>query len=204
MLITELAVPGAWRIEPRQFGDDRGVFWEWYRFDALVEAVGHPLDLKQANASVSRRGVVRGIHFADVPPSQAKYVTVTSGAVLDFVVDIRVGSATFGRWDSVLLDTVDRRAVYLSEGLGHAFVALTDDATVTYLVSDVYRPEREHGITPLDPAVGLEFPPEAGEPILSAKDAEAPTLEEAAAAGLLPDYETTVAYVRSLGEQARR
>lgn len=198
MEITELGIPGAWRITPRQFADDRGAFWEWYRFDLLAEAVGHPLDLRQANASVSKRGVVRGIHFAEVPPSQAKYVTVTTGAVLDYVVDIRVGSPTFGRWESVLLDTDERRAVYLSEGLGHAFVALTDDATVTYLVSDVYRPDREHGITPLDPTVGLEFPAEAGPPLLSPKDEAAPTLEEALAEGILPDYATATAYVASL------
>lgn len=198
MQITELAIAGAWQIAPRQFDDDRGTFWEWYRFDHLAEAVGHPLDLRQGNASVSRRGVVRGIHFADVPPSQAKYVTVTRGAVLDYVVDIRVGSPTFGQWESVLLDTEDRRAVYLSEGLGHAFIALTDDATVTYLVSDVYKPGAEHGITPLDETVGLRFPAEAGEPLLSPKDLAAPTLEQAAAQGLLPDFTATSAYVASL------
>ena len=136
MQIRELNIPDSYEITPKQFGDDRGVFLEWYRFDRLEEAIGHPLDLAQGNTSVSKRGVVRGIHFADVPPSQAKYVTATHGAVLDFVIDIRVGSPTFGQWDSVLLDDVDRRAIYLAEGLGHCFVALTDDATVSYLVTD--------------------------------------------------------------------
>lgn len=199
MQVAELGIPGAWRITPRAFEDSRGAFWEWYRFDRLESAVGHPLDLRQANASISRRGVVRGIHFADVPPSQAKYVTVTRGAVLDYVVDIRVGSPTFGQWESVRLDDVDHHAVYLSEGLGHAFVALADDTVVTYLVSDVYRPDREHGITPLDPEIGLEFPEEAGPPILSEKDIEAPTLRAAQEAGSLPDFATTNAYVASLG-----
>jgi dTDP-4-dehydrorhamnose 3,5-epimerase len=195
--VAELGIPGAWRITPRVFEDPRGAFWEWYRFDALEQAVGHPLDLRQANASVSRRGVVRGIHFADVPPGQAKYVTVTRGAVLDYVVDIRVGSPTFGRWEAVRLDDVDRCAVYLSEGLGHAFVSLTDDTVVSYLVSDVYRPDREHGITPLDPEVGLEFPEEAGTPILSDKDTDAPTLQQARDAGLLPDFAVTNAHAAS-------
>ncbi|MBM7504139.1 dTDP-4-dehydrorhamnose 3,5-epimerase family protein [Agromyces aurantiacus] len=201
MQIRELTIPDAYEVTPKQFGDDRGVFLEWYRFDRLAEVVGHPLDLAQANTSVSRRGVVRGIHFADIPPSQAKYVTATHGAVLDFVVDIRVGSPTFGTWDSVLLDDVDRRAVYLAEGLGHCFIALTDDATVSYLVSSTYHAEREHGIHPLDPEVGLVFPEAAGEPLLSPKDAEAPSLAEAAASGLLPTWDAARAYYASLNEK---
>jgi dTDP-4-dehydrorhamnose 3,5-epimerase len=187
--IRELAVPDAWEITPVQRADDRGVFLEWYRFDRLEEAIGHPLDLRQANTSVSRKGAVRGIHFADIPRGQAKYVTVARGAALDFVVDIRVGSPTFGDWDSVLLDTEDRRAVYLAEGLGHCFVALTDDATVSYLVSDVYQPEREHGINPLDPDIGLVYPLDRSELLLSAKDTDAPGLNEARDAGLLPSFD---------------
>ncbi|OUE26339.1 dTDP-4-dehydrorhamnose 3-epimerase [Clavibacter michiganensis] len=188
MQIRELAVPDGYEITPVQRADDRGVFLEWYRFDELERVVGHPLDLRQANMSVSKRGVVRGIHFADVPRGQAKYVKAASGAVLDFVIDIRVGSPTYGQWDSVRLDTETHKAVYLSEGLGHCFVALTDDAAVTYLVSDVYNPAAEHGIDPLDPEIGLVFPEEAGEPLLSPKDTDAPTLAEAAAAGLLPTW----------------
>jgi dTDP-4-dehydrorhamnose 3,5-epimerase len=187
--IRELAVPDAWEITPIQRADDRGVFLEWYRFDRLAEAVGHPLDLRQANTSVSRKGVVRGIHFADLPPGQAKYVTAVHGAVLDYVIDIRVGSPTFGTWDSVRLDAEDRRAVYLGEGLGHCFVALTDEATVSYLVSDVYQPDREHGINPLDPDVALKFPLDRDELVLSPKDTDAPGLLEARDAGLLPSYE---------------
>lgn len=198
MNIRELSIPGAYEITPKQFGDDRGVFFEWYRFDRLAEVVGHPLDLRQGNGSVSRRGVVRGIHFAEIPRGQAKYVTVGHGAVLDFVIDIRIGSPTFGQWDSVLLDTVDLRAVYVAEGLGHCFVALTDDARVSYLVSDVYNPSAEHAINPLDPEVGLVFPPEAGELVLSPKDTEAPGLGDAAASGLLPNWDATRAYYEEL------
>lgn len=171
---------------------------EWYRFDALEEKVGHPLTLRQANTSVSKRGVVRGIHYADTPLGQAKYVTVMHGAVLDFVVDLRVGSPTFGTWDSVVLDDVTREAVYLAEGLGHAFVALTDDATVSYLVSGVYDPAHEHGINPLDPQVALEFPREAGEPLLSPKDTDAPSLEQARTTGALPEFGAISEFYRSL------
>jgi len=198
--IRELSVPDAYEITPRQFGDERGVFLEWYRFDALEEAIGHRFEIVQANTSVSKRGSVRGIHFADVPPSQAKYVTATHGAVLDYIIDIRVGSPTFGTWDSVLLDDVDRRAVYISEGLGHCFVALTEGATVSYLVSSTFNPGREHGINPLDPEIGLVFPPEAGELLLSAKDTDAPTLAEAAASGLLATWQDARGYYDSLSK----
>ena len=198
MQIRELSIPDSYEITPKQFGDDRGVFLEWYRFDKLSEVVGHPIDLRQANTSVSKKGVVRGIHFADVPLGQAKYVTAAHGAVLDFVIDIRVGSPTFGQWDAVRLDDVDRKAIYISEGLGHAFVALTDDATVSYLVTDTYNPTGEHGINPLDTDIALVFPDEAGEALLSPKDTDAPTLREAQAAGLLPTWDAMRSYYDSL------
>jgi dTDP-4-dehydrorhamnose 3,5-epimerase len=196
MKISPLSIEGAWEITPVQHGDPRGLFMEWYRFDHLAEAVGHPLRLAQANMSVSAAGVVRGIHFADVPPGQAKYVTCVRGAVLDIVVDLRVGSPTFGRWEGVRLDDADRRAVYLSEGLGHGFCALTDDATLSYLCSETYNPTGEHGIHPLDPDLGIEWPAEL--PQLSAKDEAAPTLAEALASGLLPVYEDCRRFTESL------
>ncbi len=198
MEIRELNIAGAFEVTPRQFADDRGVFMESYRFDALAEAVGHAIDVRQVNTSVSRKGVVRGIHFADVPRGQAKYVTATRGAIMDYCIDIRVGSPTFGQWDAVRIDDVNRRSVYVSEGLGHAFVALTDDATVTYLVSDVFQPTREHGISPLDPAIGLTFDLPEAELIFSDKDAHAPTLAEAKDSGLLPTYDECLAWYASL------
>jgi dTDP-4-dehydrorhamnose 3,5-epimerase len=196
--IRELSIPDSYEITPILRGDERGVFLEWYRFDRLAESVGHSLSLRQANMSVSRKGTVRGIHFADVPMGQAKYVTAVHGAVLDYVIDLRVGSPTFGTWDSVHLDDVDRRAIYLAEGLGHAFVALTEGAVVSYLVSDVYRPHSEHGINPLDPEVGLVFPVEAGELLLSPKDTDAPSLLEALASGLLPNWSEVTSFYGSL------
>jgi len=197
MQVRELAVPGAFEFTPVQHGDDRGLFLEWFKVAEVTEAIGHPLNLAQANLSVSRAGTLRGIHFADVPAGQAKYVTCPAGAVLDVIVDIRVGSPTFGTVDAVLLDSKDRRAVYLAEGLGHGFLALEDGSTLTYLCSTGYNPGGEHGINPLDPA--LDFPwPKDMEFTLSPKDEQAPTLEEAAAAGLLPDYQVCLDYVESL------
>jgi len=196
MKIRPLSIAGAYEVTPVLHGDPRGLFAEWYRFDLLAAEVGHPLNLAQANLSVSARGVVRGIHYADVPPGQAKYVTCPRGAVLDVVVDLRVGSPTFGNWDTVRLDDVDRRAVYLGEGLGHAFCALSDDATLTYLCSTTYNPQRERAIHPLDPELAIEWPAE--QPQLSARDAAAPSLAEARAQGHLPDSQTCARYVTSL------
>ena len=197
MEFTPLAIEGAFVVTPQQFPDDRGVFLESFRGDKLAEHLGHRLDVVQTNVSVSSRGTVRGIHFADVPPSQAKYITCLGGSLVDYVVDLRVGSPTFGRWESVRLDTVDRRAVYLAEGLGHAFMALEDDTTAMYLCSAAYNPQREHGIHPLDPEVGLTFP--AGlEPLLSPKDSAAPGLTEAREEGLLPSYAACQRFYSSL------
>ena len=203
MTYRELSVPGAWEITPTQHGDPRGVFLEYFQSGPFRDAVGHAFDLQQANCSVSAAGVLRGIHYADVPPGQAKYVTCAKGAVLDVAVDIRVGSPTFGAWDSVLLDDIDRRAIYLSEGLGHAFLSLEDDSTVLYLCSIGYTPGREHGLQPLDTEIGIVWPTTArdGTPItaaLSAKDLAAPTLSEAAVQGLLPRYDDVATYVESL------
>ncbi|MEV8388814.1 MULTISPECIES: dTDP-4-dehydrorhamnose 3,5-epimerase [unclassified Streptomyces] len=195
--MRQLSVEGAWVHEPKIFPDSRGSFHEWFKASDFTEAAGHPLHLAQANCSVSSRGTLRGIHFADVPPSQAKYVKCVRGAVLDVIVDIRVGSPTYRQWDAVRLDDVDHHAVYLAEGLGHAFMALTDDATVVYLCSEGYAPGREHGINPLDPALGIEWP-QGITPLLSDKDAAAPTLAEAEAQGLLPSYEDCKAYYSEL------
>jgi len=197
MEVRELAIRDAYELTPVQHGDDRGVFLEWFKDDVFTRTVGHRLDLKQANISVSARGTVRGIHFADVPPGQAKYVTCPAGALLDVVVDIRVGSPTFGQWDSVLLDGQDRRAVYISEGLGHVFMALTEGAVLSYLCSEGYRPGSEHGVHPLDPAIGIEWPAGTA-PLLSPKDEAAPTLVQAEEAGLLPSYDECEAFYRSL------
>jgi dTDP-4-dehydrorhamnose 3,5-epimerase len=195
--VEQLRINDAYVFTPALHEDDRGTFLEWFRADRLAAAVGHDLNLAQANCSVSRRGVLRGVHFADVPPSQAKYVTCVSGAVLDVVVDIRVGSPTFGEWEAVELDDRSRRGLYISEGLGHAFMALTEQATVMYVCSELYAPGREHGVHPLDPDVGIAWPEDV-EPLLSPKDAAAPTLAEAREKGLLPLYDDCLAYYAKL------
>ncbi|MGV8881077.1 MAG: dTDP-4-dehydrorhamnose 3,5-epimerase family protein [Rhodoglobus sp.] len=194
MQIRPLKIPGAFEFTPVIRGDKRGAFLETYRHEQMQEAAGHPLDLRQANMSISAKAVARGIHYALVPPGQAKYVSAPRGAFIDFIVDIRVGSPTFGQWDSVVIDDVDRKAVYLAEGLGHAIVALSDDATVTYLCSEVYNPERELSLNLLDPEIGLTFPFDSDTLIVSPRDVEAPTLAEAASLGLLPTWDECQAF----------
>ena len=203
MDIRELAISGAWEITPRQFPDERGLFLEAYKSRKFEETIGHKLDVRQVNTSVSKAGTVRGIHYALLAPSQAKYVMCTRGAVLDYAIDIRIGSPTFGHYDTVLLDDIDRRAIYLSEGLGHMFVALEDNSTVTYLCSAEYNPEREHGINPLDETIALTFPTtgrngETLELLLSDKDTQAASLMQMREAGLLPTLDECTAFIASL------
>ena len=185
-----LGIDGAWTFTPQVHLDDRGSFAEAFRGAEFAAALGYELNVAQVNCSVSRRGVIRGIHYADVPPGQGKFVMCAAGAVLDVVVDLRAGSPRFGQWEAVHLDDRGRRAVFVAEGLGHAFMALSEQATVLYLCTTAYAPGREHGVNPLDPAIAIDWPlNDAGGPVLSAKDADAPTLADALRAGALPNYD---------------
>jgi dTDP-4-dehydrorhamnose 3,5-epimerase len=182
-----LGIAGGWVYTPRVFPDNRGAFHEAYRAGEFGADLGYPLDLRQVNCSVSQQGVIRGIHFTEVPPGQAKYVFCPSGALLDVVVDLRVGSPTFGEWEAVRIDDVDRRAVFLEHGLGHAFMALSPQATAVYLCTSSYAPATDHDLNPLDPQIGISWPGDV-EIILSAKDEAAPSLGQLREAGLLPSY----------------
>jgi dTDP-4-dehydrorhamnose 3,5-epimerase len=182
-----LSIEGAWVYTPQIFPDNRGLFNEWYRVGEFAGDLGYPLDLRQVNCSVSKKGVVRGIHFTEVPPGQAKYVFCPSGALVDVIVDLRVGSPTFLRWEAVQLDEDDRRAVFLEHGLGHAITALSPQATAVYLCTSSYAPATDHDIHPLDPDIGIRWP-EGNEMILSAKDDAAPSLAEMRDKGVLPTY----------------
>ena len=195
--MEELKIGGAWLYTPHVWQDQRGRFSEMFRGQEFAQDLGYRLAVAQVNCSVSHRGVIRGIHFADVPPGQAKYVCCVGGTIMDVVVDLRVGSPSFKAWEPVELDAASGQALFLSEGLGHAFTALSAEATVVYLCSSPYNPSAEHGIYPLDSDIGITWP-ESGDVILSDKDAAAPGLEQAQAEGLLPSYDTCLAHARSL------
>ena len=201
MKVRELSSPGAWEITPTIHGDSRGLFFEWFTDRGFSAFAGHRLGVRQVNCSVSSAGVLRGLHFAEVPPSQAKYATCVRGAVFDVVVDVRVGSPTFGRWDSVLLDDSDRRTIYISEGLAHGFLALEDDSTMMYMCSSEYNPQREHAICATDPTLAIDWPLVGGvAPSLSEKDAAAPSFDEVRASGVLPTWEETRRFIDGLRE----
>lgn len=182
----ELSVPGAFEITPQVHGDTRGAFFEWFTESGFAEMTGGQFDTRQANCSVSSKGALRGLHFAQVPPGQAKYITCVRGSVFDVAVDIRVGSPTYGQWDAIVLDDTTHTSMYLTEGLAHGFLALEDHSTVMYLCSTPYAPQREHTICPTDPEIGIEWPLPPASWSLSDRDAVAPSLQQVRAAGLLP------------------
>lgn len=198
--MDSLGIDGGWVFTPKIYRDERGSFLEAFRGAEFAADLGYSLELAQMNCSVSRRGVIRGIHYSDVPPGQAKYVTCVAGAVMDVVVDLRVGSPAFGSWEALQLDEASRRAVFLAEGLGHGFMALSEQATVLYLCSTPYAPSLERGVHPLDPALGISWPLEDLEsgPVLSAKDAAAPSVEQALRGGTLPHYDECAAHATRL------
>ena len=206
MQLRELSVPGAWEITPRQIADDRGIFHEAFTDPAFREMTGHRFDLAQMNVSVSGEGVLRGLHFASVPPGQAKYVLCPAGTVFDVVVDIRLGSPTFGEWAGVLLDAEERRAVYIPEGVAHGFLALEPQSTVMYLCSETWRPGAEHVIDAFDPKIAIDWPTTALDGtvidhVMSDRDREAPSLLDVAADGLLPRWDECCDHVAALRER---
>jgi dTDP-4-dehydrorhamnose 3,5-epimerase len=186
--ISPLRIKGAFFISNSKHEDSRGEFVEWFRSDTIEDQTGLVFRTMQANLSVSAAGSLRGIHYADVPPGQAKYLTCVSGAILDYIVDIRAGSPTFGQWEAVSLTAENRNAVLIDVGLGHAFVALEPDTTVSYLVTDHFKPESEHAINPLDAELGLEFPLPQRDLLVSSKDQAAPGFREALGSGSLPKW----------------
>ena len=192
MKVRPLAVAGSFEFTPVVHRDERGTFVSPLLGDEFAEAVGHRLTVAQTNVNQSARDVLRGIHFTTVPPGQAKYVCCVRGSALDAVVDLRVGSPTFGAWDSVELDTDSGRAVYLPVGVGHAFLALKDDTVMSYLVSTGYVPEWEQTLDALDPELGLPWP-ESTSFIRSERDATAMGLAEALRRGVLPAYQACLA-----------
>lgn len=189
MGVRALDVEGAFEFTPRTFPDERGSFASPFQEEAFTEAVGGRLfPVAQMSHSRSRRGVVRGVHFTATPPGAAKYVCCPRGRALDIVVDIRVGSPTYGCWDSVVLDPQDLRAVFFPVGVGHAFVALEDDTVMSYVLSTAYAVENELAVSPLDPELGLPIPADLS-PIMSERDWNAQTLSQARERGVLPSYD---------------
>ena len=190
MSFTPLKIEGSWVFTPRKFPDERGSFHEVFKLPLLSETLGFVFEVKQVNQSVSKAGVIRGIHWADVPPGQAKYVFCSKGAIWDLVTDIRIGSPTFGQFDGDVISADNGKCLLIKEGLGHVFLSLEDDTVVNYLCSEPFSPTTEHGINPLDETLAIpfdsKFPKERL--LFSPKDLESPTLMEVVSR--LPRFES--------------
>jgi dTDP-4-dehydrorhamnose 3,5-epimerase len=196
MKAQPLKISGSWKIEFQKFDDNRGFFYESFKEEDFKKLIGRNLNIKQTNTSSSSKGSVRGIHYALVPPSQAKLVQCQRGSIKDYVIDIRVGSPTFGQFEEIELNENSASAVFIEEGLAHAFVALENQTVVTYFVTEKYNPEREKGINPFDKTLNVKWPDLAL--ILSEKDKQAISLDESKAQGLLPDYDECKKFIKSL------
>jgi dTDP-4-dehydrorhamnose 3,5-epimerase len=187
MELTPLGIEGAWLAESPVWRDERGFFREWFKSDDIEKATGKKFLIEQANISLSSKGTVRGIHYSIAPLGQAKWVTCVSGSIKDVIVDIRPESKTFGKWVAVELAGNSGKAVYISEGLGHGFIALEENTAVAYLVSTPFSPAHEFEINPLDKELAINWGMDLGGLKISEKDKNAPTLADRLADGKLPN-----------------
>lgn len=183
MKFASTAIEGAYVVQPQMHEDHRGSFHESFRKDQLFGGTGFHFEVAQTNLSQSYKGVIRGIHFKQHPPGQAKYISVDRGAILNVVIDLRRSSKTFKTFEAFELSSVNRKSLFLGYGLGNAFISLQDDTQVRYLCDSVFEPELEYGINPLEASIDwkkLAAPFGVHDFIISAKDRQAPALNEAA------------------------
>lgn len=182
MLISPTRLPEVMLLEPKAFPDERGFFMESFNRAAFAKAVGRDIDFVQDNHSGSAKNVLRGLHYQMEPHAQAKLVRVAEGEVFDVALDMRRSSPRFGQWAGARLSAANRRQLWIPEGFAHGFLVLSDFAQVLYKTSDYYSPAHERSLLWNDPDLGIEWPA-ASAPILSAKDAAAPKLADAAPFG---------------------
>ena len=174
---TRLSIPDIIKVEPKTFGDERGFFLEAFKASDFKEA-GLDMTIAQSNHSRSGRNVLRGLHYQKKPHAQGKLIRCVSGRIFDAAVDIRKGSPTFGKWVAEYLDAEAKNLLYIPEGFAHGFCVVSERAEIIYYCTAEYAPEAEGAVRWDDPAIGIDWP--VKEPVLSAKDAAAPPLAEAA------------------------
>jgi dTDP-4-dehydrorhamnose 3,5-epimerase len=192
MPFQPMGIQGAFVFIPVRHQDSRGHFQESFKLSSLEKELGVGFEVKQVNQSTSAKGVIRGIHFADNPPGQAKYVSCLKGAIWDVVVDLRIDSPTFGEWEGVEVSAANGKSVSIAEGLGHGFLSLEEGSVVSYLCSEEYNPKTERQINPLDKDLSIDFSGFGSkfgieEFLLSDQDKKAQGFKEALESGLLPD-----------------
>jgi dTDP-4-dehydrorhamnose 3,5-epimerase len=186
MELTPLGIEGAWLVQSPVWKDNRGSFREWFKAEDINSVTGREFAVEQANISLSSKGTLRGIHYSIAPCGQAKWITCVSGAIQDVIVDIRSDSRTFGQWVDIELRSDSGKAIFISEGLGHGFLALENNTTVAYLISTPFSPDHEFEINPLDQKIGIKWGIEVRDLKISNKDKAAPTLAERLAECKLP------------------
>lgn len=178
MKLIPLGIEGVWLAESPVWSDDRGFFREWFKSEDIQNETGRDFGIEQANISLSSKGTLRGIHYSIAQHGQAKWITCVAGSIKDVIVDIRPDSKNFGKWIEVELRGDSGQAVFISEGLGHGFLALEDNTAVAYLVSTPFSPTNEYEINPLDKKIAINWGMEISELKISDKDMKAPTLLE--------------------------
>jgi dTDP-4-dehydrorhamnose 3,5-epimerase len=178
MKAAPLALPDVLLIEPKVYGDSRGLFFESHNVRTFSAAAGHEVQFVQDNHSISKRGVVRGLHYQLPPAPQGKLVRAVVGEIFDVAVDIRRSSSSYGQWVGEILSAENRRQLWIPEGFAHGFMALSDGAEVLYKATDFYHRAAESSIRWDDPDLAIAWP-EGLTPILSEKDAAAPAFAEA-------------------------
>ncbi len=178
MQVRPAEIPDVVVVEPKVFGDPRGFFFESFNRRALEAALGRTLEFVQDNHSLSARGVLRGLHY-QLPNPQAKLVRVVRGAVFDVAVDLRRRSPTFGRWVGVTLSADNKRQVFVPEGFGHGFLAVSEEAELLYKTTDYWHPEHERCIRWDDAALAIRWPLDGRSPAVSAKDAAGTSFRDA-------------------------
>ena len=180
MRVIATALPDVLLLEPKVFGDERGFFVESFNQQVFDEAIGAHVEFVQDNHSRSQRGVLRGLHYQLPPHAQGKLVRVASGSVFDVVVDVRRGSATFGRWFGTELTGQTQRQLWIPPGFAHGFLVMSDAADFLYKTTRYYAPAAERSARWDDPQLAIDWP-DPGVPIhLSDKDRVAPPLSQAA------------------------
>lgn len=189
MIINELEIKGSWIAESTIWKDSRGEFREWFKLNDIEKLIGKSFSVKQANVSLSNKGVLRGIHYSLARVGQSKWVTCVAGNIVDVIVDIRPNSPTFKKFELINLSADVGRAVLIGAGLGHAFLSLENNSVVSYLLDSPYSQIEEFEINPLDSEIAINWPCELidnSDFIISSKDANAPSLAEQLALGRLP------------------
>ena len=181
MEITPLSIKGAWLVQSKVFEDERGSFREWFKYVQVNECMRVNFLVKQANVATSKKGVIRGIHYSLSKSGQSKWITCLSGHVIDVVVDIRPNSPTFRKYELIDLKSGDGRSLLVGSGLGHGYLSLENNSTISYLLDSQYSPSEEFEINPMDPELAIKWPVDllgGAELVLSQKDKSAPSIRE--------------------------